>query len=126
MAKQSILKYEFTVVGMDYRLTPPSKAKLAELLPFVVWVTRDPENEHDENAVAVRIGDYEIPMYPMQIGYLRRQVAKVLAPGLDDGTVSVGKAKLVEIRDDGTGVVEIWLKHKKSKTKLALDKTENL
>jgi hypothetical protein len=126
MSKHTILKYEFTVVGMDYRVTTPSKRMLREHLPFRVWVTREPTNDHDKNAVAVQIGDHEIPMYPMKIGFLRRQVAKVIAPGLDDGTVEVGKAKLIEIRDDGTGIVEIWLKHRKSKTKLTLDKTENL
>jgi HIRAN domain len=126
MAKHTILKYEFTLVGMDYRVTTPSKNKLKGHLPFKVWIVREPTNDRDENAIAVQIGDHEIPMYPMKIGYLRRQVAKVLAPGLDDGTVEVGKAKLIEIRDDGTGVVEIWLKHRKSKTKLALDKNEIL
>ena len=126
MSKHNILKYEFTVVGLRYRMTKPSQAKLAEQCPFTVWVTREPNNEHDENAIAVKIGDFNVPMYPMKIGYLRREVAKVLAPGLDDGTVEVGKAKLTEIRDDGTGVVEIWLKHRKTKSKLALDKTEIL
>ena len=124
MSKRTILKYEFTLVGMDYRVTAPSKVKLKEHLPFRVWVTREPDNDVDANAIAVKIGDYNVPMYPMKIGYLRREVAKILAPGLDDDSVEVGKAKLVEIRDDGTGVLEIWLKHRKSKTKLALDKTE--
>lgn len=126
MSKHTILKYEFTVVGMGYRVTFPSKRKLRDHLPFTVWVTREPDNDHDGNAIAVKIGDHEVPLYPMTIGYLRKQVAKVLAPGLDDGTVEVGKAKLTEIREDGTGVVEIWLKHRKNKTKLTLDKTENL
>jgi single-stranded-DNA-specific exonuclease len=47
---------------------------------------RQPENEHDPNAIAVRFGT-------LHLGYLRREIARRLAPNIDGGdryTASVG------------------------------------
>lgn len=47
---------------------------------------RQPENEHDPNAIAVRFGT-------LQLGYLRREIARRLAPNIDGGdrySASVG------------------------------------
>lgn len=113
MSKHTITKREFSVVGMQYRVTLTMRRELQKLLPFTVFVARDRTNTHDENAMDVRIGDVDIPMYPMRLGYLRRQVAEILAPAFDNGSMSVGKAKLTAIdAEAGTGTVEIWLKHK--------------
>jgi single-stranded-DNA-specific exonuclease len=39
---------------------------------------RQPENEHDPNAIAVRFGN-------LQLGFLRREIARRLAPNIDGG-----------------------------------------
>jgi hypothetical protein len=123
MSKRTIKKATFTLVGMDYRVTLPMRRELEKHLPFVVWLVREPDNVHDENAIEVKIGDYNVPMYPMRVGYLRRQVAEVLAPKFDDGSISAGKAKLVSIDVDiGTGEIEVWLKMASAKGKFTLDK----
>ena len=41
-------------------------------------LVREPDNQHDANAVAVRYG-------AIQLGYLRREIAKRLAPNIDGG-----------------------------------------
>jgi len=49
-------------------------------------LVREAENEHDSNAIAVRYG-------PIQLGYLRKEIAKRLAPNFDAGeryTATVG------------------------------------
>lgn len=127
MSKGTIRKQTFTLVGMSYRVTLPMRRELEKNLPFVVWLAREPENQHDENAIEVKIGDYNIPMYPMRIGYLRRQVAEVLAPEIDNGSISIGKAKLISINvDEGTGEIEVWLKMASAKGKFTLDKSLKL
>jgi HIRAN domain len=109
------LQYEFTVVGLDHNITKFVQGKLGEYLPLKAELEREPDNSADENAIAVRVHAKS----DLKIGYLRRQVAKVLAPGFDDGSVSLKSAKLTEINDDGTGTLQISLNHAK---KLALDK----
>jgi hypothetical protein len=127
MSKATITKRTFTVVGIDYRVTAPMRRELEKRLPFTVLISREPENTHDENAIDVKIGDADVPMFPMRIGYLRRQVAEVLAPAFDNGAVSVGKAKLIAIDvEEGTGEVEVWLKMAKTKGKFTLDKSLKL
>jgi single-stranded-DNA-specific exonuclease len=52
---------------------------VAGLLPgFALELQRQPENPHDPNAVAVRYG-------ALQLGYLRREIARRLAPNMDGG-----------------------------------------
>jgi HIRAN domain len=123
MSKRTIRKRTFTLVGMSYRVTTPMRRELVEHLPFDVAVEREPLNTHDGNAIQISIGDKKVPLFPMRIGYLRRQVAEVLAPALDLDEITIGKAKLVAIDvGQGTGQVEVWLKMASTKGKFTLDK----
>lgn len=47
-------------------------------LGYELTLERQPENPHDANAIAVRYGS-------LQVGFIRREVAKHIAPRMDDG-----------------------------------------
>jgi single-stranded-DNA-specific exonuclease len=72
------------VVGVSFEGRQEIVAGLAAGDPLEL--VRDPENPHDANAIAVRYGK-------LQLGYLRREIARRLAPNIDAGdryTASVG------------------------------------
>ena len=118
-AVKSSKPHEFSVVGIQYRTTLPVRRKLAELVPFSVVLVREPKNTHDPNAIAVQISEGTF-VDGMKIGYLRRQVAEVLAPALDSGEVIDTKAEMKMIDPEiSEGVAEIWLSHA---AQLGLDK----
>lgn len=106
------IKYEFTVVGLSHHVTRSLMKEIEEFVPFRVRLEREPDNAHDSNAISVSIGSKRIPVYPMKLGYLRRKVAEVIAPGLDNGSVTIQKARLMSVDVElGEGEVEIWLNH---------------
>jgi len=111
--------YDFSVVGLGYRVTMPYRRRLAKLTPFPVRLVREPENTHDENAIAVTIAAGTF-IDGMKIGYLRREVAAVLAPALDEGIVAETKAEVTAVDpESAVAVAEIWLTHAEN---LPLDK----
>ena len=65
-------------------------------------LVREPENAYDANAIAVRFGS-------LQVGFLRRQIAKHLAPVIDGGeryyAVVTDRTGGVDGRNYGTNVV---------------------
>jgi HIRAN domain len=120
-AKPKQKSYDFSVVGIQYRVTLPYRRRLAELTPFPVRLVREPENPHDENAIAVTIAAGTF-INGMKIGYLRREVAAVLAPALDEGVIAETKAELTTLDPEiSEAVAEIWLIHAEN---LALDKIQ--
>lgn len=87
-----------TVVGIHYRLTAPTVRKLIADLPIKVELRREPENMHDENAIAVWA--MEKPYRNTQIGYLKREVAADLAGAMDEGDFNPREAWLTKIDDE--------------------------
>jgi hypothetical protein len=107
---------DFSVVGMQYRVTLPVRRELAKSCPFSVHVIREPDNRHDENAIAIEVAS-GTNIDGMKIGYLRRQVAEVLAPALDSGEVVDVRARMVLIDPEvSEAVVRIWLAGAKNST----------
>lgn len=100
----------FDVVGLQYRVTKPVRRMLVEHLPFTVELKREPENTHDHNAIAVLIADESVPFDKMKLGYLRKEVAAVLASPWDDGDIWAVEARMIDIDpEDGIGQAKIWL-----------------
>lgn len=64
-------------------MTPAKMEDLAGETPLKAKLVREPENTHDENAIAVYL--IEKPYTNFQIGYLARVVASEIAPRLDAG-----------------------------------------
>ena len=80
-AKTKVKEITFTVVGLHHRLTPSSLHELEASSPLKVELRREPDNLYDENAIAVWA--LERPFREMQIGYLRKEVARDIAPKMD-------------------------------------------
>lgn len=103
-------KLTTTCVGMQHRLTPSTrrmmKSRIEKDGPIEVLLIREPDNQHDENAVKVQVrkGAYK----GLHIAYLMRNVASVYAPALDNLQVHIVSSYLTDVNpDDGTGTVEI-------------------
>lgn len=64
------------VVGVSFERRQDVLAGLSEGLELIL--ERQPYNEHDANAIAVRFG-------ALQIGFLKRDLARQLAPHIDNG-----------------------------------------
>jgi hypothetical protein len=93
-AKAKFRTLDLTVVGLGYRLTPAKMEILASETPLKAKLVREPENSHDDNAVAVYL--IEKPYENFHIGYLSRAVAKEIAPRLDGG-MKVEEAWVLEL-----------------------------
>lgn len=102
-AKKKPTEIHFTVVGLDYYLTPGRLDEITELLPLSVELDREPQNLEDKNAVAVKV--IEKPYNGYKIGYLPRAVAEAISPKLKKGKMRVAEAWLTEIdvADSGRG-----------------------
>jgi hypothetical protein len=53
---------------------------------------------HDHNAIKVIVT--EEPFQGFHIGYIRRQIAEIYAPLLDDGRLTVDEAWLIDVNPD--------------------------
>jgi hypothetical protein len=84
-------------------------------VPLAARLKREPENFHDENAIAVIVK--EKPYRDFHIGYLTRQVASELAPRLDAGTFNPTEVWLTSV-DAETGNGELRVKYVKERKKL--------
>lgn len=100
----------YTVVGLQYRLPKQTRRMLAAKVPFSVYFKRDKKNEYDENAIAVFIAEGNF-LERQHIGYLRREVAKVIAPRVDSGQINLPPFGIVDSMkvDEGTAEVKIAL-----------------
>lgn len=98
---------EITVVGLAYRVTPSTLQLLAGKLPFPVELEREPENEHDENAIKVVVVKYFSHKFnDFHIGYAPKGVASVWAPALDAGKLTIAEAWITGIDvDEGTATM---------------------
>lgn len=103
-------KFTTECVGMQHRLTPSTrrmmKSRIEKDGPIEVLLIREPENDHDTNAIKVQVrkGAYK----GLHIAYLTRHVASVYAPALDNLQIHVTASYLTDVNpDDGTGTVEI-------------------
>jgi hypothetical protein len=82
------------------------------MTPFAVGLKREPGNFHDENAIKVLIVDEKLAaMRALHIGYVRKEIAKFLAPALDKGDVEIETAQIVELDAEyGLGQMEMDVK----------------
>ncbi len=100
---------ELDVVGLQHRVTPSTRRYLARHVadePMFCKLVREPENQHDENAIKVVIqeGSYK----DLHIGYIQRSVAAVLAIMLDEGEISDVLLSIVDIDvDKGTAAAKL-------------------
>jgi len=109
----------FDVVGLDHRLIKDTQRTLKKLVataPVICQLRREPGNIHDKNAIRVIVNDSRLrENYPkvfgsnkLHIGYLRRDTAKVLAPGMDKRRVKVTGCLLTQVNvDHGWGRVNV-------------------
>lgn len=100
----------FSVVGLRYRVTPATLRQISKITPVKARLKREPENSHDENAVAVLL--MEKPWRNFQIGYLPRETASVVAPRMDAKKFTATEVWLTEL-DEAGGVGEVLVKYKK-------------
>jgi hypothetical protein len=98
----------FDVVGLDHRLikdTQRTLKKLVSTAPLSCQLKREPGNLYDKNAIKVIVCDDRLrENYPkvfgsnkLHIGYLRRDTAKVLAPGIDKRRVKLTGCLLTQV-----------------------------
>lgn len=110
----------FDVVGMDHRVTLEVRENLerqTEQGRLKCELQREPTNQADPNAVKVVLADRRVKSKG-HIGYLRRQVAAVIAPALDRGSSEVTSCRLVMVNAKyGWGRIELKLKTPASKRK---------
>jgi hypothetical protein len=99
------------VVGLQYRLSRDARYMLADYAPFKVRVEREQSNSTDENAIAVYTLDEPKAFHRMQLGYLPKDVAAVLAPALDNGSVEVTDATVMTMRAvEGDGELKLRIR----------------
>lgn len=100
---------ELTCVGMQFRWTKDNgRPVLKRACPFPVALQREPDNEHDENAIMVLIdGDRKLTkLKGKHLGYLRRQSAALIAPKLDAGTIEPVKLWVTDVDiDEGEATI---------------------
>lgn len=112
MRKKVPRRLTLSVVGIEYRVTLTTRqmvlARMEDAGPIACRLEREPTNTHDRNAIKVIIA--EKPYAKLHLGYLRRQIAQVLAKPLDRGVVVVKEAHLVELWPrDGEGEILVTL-----------------
>jgi hypothetical protein len=114
MGKLIPRKLEFTVVGMQHRVTMSTRRMMIDHLPFHVRIDREPDNVHDENAIRVIVDDADIPYNGIHLGYLPRIVAAVISPAMVERRMRITDAWITDLKpEDGTG--EMLLSFKASK-----------
>jgi hypothetical protein len=104
LAGQKTVELDLEAVGFLYRVTPATLKKLAEAAPLLGTLVREPDNLHDENAIAVYVN--EAPWSNFHVGYLRREVAAEFAPYMDNGALSFDEVWLQSVDvDEGKGEI---------------------
>jgi hypothetical protein len=100
----------YTIVGIQYRMPKDTRRMLSKHVPFSVYFRRDKKNEYDPNAIAVFVAD-GIPYKGMHLGYLRKEVAGVIAPKVDAGQITLPAFGIVDSFnvDEGTAEMKMAL-----------------
>lgn len=98
--------FEIPVVGLRHSVTPATLREMDKMCPLPISLRREPENRHDENAIAVIV--QEKPWKGMKVGYVPRQTASEIAPRLDRGKVSFADGLLTSV-DADSGIGEMRL-----------------
>jgi len=105
--KVKFKKLELSVVGIQYRVTKPTRRMMRHHVPFKVKLEREPENLHDENAIKVIVAKhFDNPYAGMHMGYLRSKVAAVWAGPIDRGELQFGDVWVTSI-DTEDGIAEM-------------------
>jgi hypothetical protein len=104
---------EIEAVGLNYRLTPGTIRKLAQVTPVQVRLEREPGNEFDPNAVKILVTEkpWAKRHAPLHIGYVARGTASVLAPRMDSGKFPFPDVWLTDA-DPDTGRGTLLLRRK--------------
>lgn len=105
--------YTLDVVGLKFRWTRDGRRVLANMIESKgrisgIRLVREPDNKFDPNAIMVCLPERIIE--GKQLGYVRATAAELLAPRLDNGTLVVLSAKLMELdarQDWNEGELEI-------------------
>jgi hypothetical protein len=96
--------------GLQYRISKQARQLLATHAPFHVRLEREPMNSHDPNAIAVWTMDKPESFHDMQLGYVAKDVAAVLAVALDSEDVRVTQATVTFLHAvEGEGELTIRL-----------------
>jgi len=88
---------------------------IAGQVPFEVELQRQPDNEHDTNAIAIVITDRRVTRQPLRMGYLRKEISMELADALDTGRMKVVEATVVSMGDE---LAEVKVKSRITKPKI--------
>ena len=111
MKPGEITELEMMVVGIKYRVSVSTRNALAldvKREKRRVYLEREPDNPVDENAVKVFMD--EKPYTGLHLGYVKKDIAALLAPVLDAG-VPVITAYLLDMDvKDGSGEIVVTLK----------------
>lgn len=95
--------------GLSYRLTQETIRQVNLLCPLRVELRREPENLHDQNAVAVY--SLEKPWRNVKLGFVERGIAAELSHKLRDKEIEVTEVYLMDAEDvDGEGSLSIKFK----------------
>jgi hypothetical protein len=98
-AKPKLFEFDFTVVGLKFRMDKDKRATLARSCPYRgILLVREQENKYDPNAVAVNFSTLPSWHTKKHIGYLPAVDAEVIAPLMD---LYVATAKDDELVPDG-------------------------
>lgn len=106
--KKPPVEFHYTIVGMQYRVPKDSRRMLGTEVPFGVVFKPEPENEFDENAIAVFVAKDNF-MAGVHIGYLRKEVAATLAGK------TIPKAGVVDRVNVDEGTAEVKMAISKGK-----------
>src|SRR5437868_15260556 len=99
-------KLDLMLVGIRHRVTPATIREISTACPLKVRIDREPENFHDENALAVTC--LEKPWRKMKFGYISRQTAAELSPRIDRHRIEITEAWLLNVdADAGTGELQV-------------------
>ena len=116
--KWRVKKLELQCVGMQHRLTLSTRRFMLARVkskPIQVEFKREPDNSHDENAIAVwTTDDPDNPYRKMQVGFVPRLVAAELAPALDSGDAELGKSFIYDMSvQEGIADLQVNLRVKR-------------
>jgi HIRAN domain len=126
-SKWLVKSLELECVGMRHRTSISTRRFVAAYVAeagMQITFKREPDNVHDENAIAVYGGGAkgDNPYYKLKLGYIPRKTAAVLAPALDKGRAEFGVSLMTDVDvDNGTADLQVKLRVRRN-LKISLDK----
>jgi hypothetical protein len=96
-AKARTFIHQLDVIGLGFRVKRPTRRIIADMIEKKggiagMRLVREPDNPADSNAIMVCMPTRLLQ--GMQIGYVRRPTAEILAPKIDNGSLTVKGAVL--------------------------------